>query len=450
MSGRRILTVLLVFSLVILSACGAQESTPVRPAPALATMVPTLRPPTAAIQASATPLPPTPTPTLLPSVTSTPNPNAGKPVTIKTIKMLDVQNGWAVGQIAGDSSDLILFTLDGGMTWKNISPATRSSNRNALAFFLDASQAWVIYYDQSPQPEAGPAAVWHTADGGQTWKPSQDIALDNSVQMDFFSPSQLGFSDPQNGWLLVHLGAGMSHDYVAIFTSRDSGQTWQAVVDPNLDNLNMGCDKSGLTFINSSTAWAAGNCQGVVPILYLYRSGDAGHTWEQVDVPSPAGTTNLFQQDAEACGATPPVFLSDQDGNFEVKCFNAQSSQTNQWLYSTRDRGQNWTSQPLPAPFGGAVDFINPKAGWIIGANSSDDVKGSKVYFTQDAGQSWTPLATVNWSGAPVFVDPQTGWVAAVSSNIASSNTASGSAAVLFKTSNGGKSWKVLSSKLAP
>jgi photosystem II stability/assembly factor-like uncharacterized protein len=446
MSGRRTFIILLVFSLIILSACSGQGSTPVPPAPSLATIIPTSHP-QAAIQASPTLLPPTAAPTLAPTATLTPNPNAGKNVTIKTIKMLDPQHGWALGPIAGKSSDSILFTQDGGLTWKDVSPAQVSgpTNIRAQAFFLNASQAWTIYHDQDPQSGSGPVTVWHTADGGQIWKPSQDIALDNSVQMDFFSPSQLGFSDPLNGWLLVHLGAGMSHDYVAVFTSRDGGQTWQAVVDPNLDNLNMSCDKSGVTFLNSASAWAAGNCQGVAPILYLYRSGDAGHTWEQVELPSPAGTTNLFQSDTAACGATPIVFVSDQDGNFVVQCYSAQNSQTNQWLYSTHDRGQNWSSQPLPAPFG-SVDFIDPSTAWMVGSTSSDDVKGSKVYFTHDGGQSWTALSIVNWSGTPDFVDPQTGWVIATSGNNASGNLAS----VLVKSTNGGKSWKELKPKIAP
>jgi len=442
MSGSRTFTILLVLILIIFSACSTEESTPVQPAPSLATIVPTTRTPTATVQASPTLLLPTDTPTLAPSATSTPNLNAGKTVTIKIIKMLDAQNGWAVGKIAGDTNDSIIFTKDGGITWRDVSPAEApglagSTNRRAVAFFLNASQAWIIYYDQAPQPASSPATVWRTADGGQTWKPSQDIALDNSVQMDFFSPSQLGFTDPQNGWLLVHLGAGMSHDYVAIFTSGDGGQTWQSVVDPNLDNLDMSCDKSGVTFLDSTTAWAAGNCQGVVPILYLYRSGDAGHTWEQAEVPSPtgAGSTNLFQNDAVACGAIPPTFLTDTDGNFVVQCYNAQNSQASQWLYSTYDRGQNWSSQPLPAPFSGGVDFINPNTGWMVGSNSNADAKGSKVYFTQDGGQNWTPLSTVNWSGMPDFVNAQTGWVAA---------------AALLKSTDGGKSWKELNPKIAP
>ena len=152
------------------------------------------------------------------------------------------------------------------------------------------------------------------------------------------------------------------------------------------------------------------------------------------------GTTNLFQDDAEACGATPPLFLSDQDGNFIVQCYNAQTSQTSQWLYSTKDRGQNWSSQPLPAPFSAGVDFINPTTAWMVGSNSKDDVKGSKVYFTQDGGQSWTLLATLNWSGAPDFVDTKTGWL--IASN--------GNTTALVESTNGGKNWKELTPKIAP
>jgi photosystem II stability/assembly factor-like uncharacterized protein len=101
------------------------------------------------------------------------------------------------------------------------------------------------------------------------------------------------------------------------------------------------------------------------------------------------------------------------------------------------------------------VDFIDPTTGWMIGSNSNDDAKGSKVYFTRDGGQSWTPLSTVNWNGAPDFVDAQTGWVIAASGNtasgnIASGNAASGNAAALVKSTNGGKSWIELSPKIAP
>jgi photosystem II stability/assembly factor-like uncharacterized protein len=82
----------------------------------------------------------------------------------------------------------------------------------------------------------------------------------------------------------------------------------------------------------------------------------------------------------------------------------------------------------------------------MVGSTSSDDVKGSKVLFTHDGGQSWTALSTVNWSGTLDFVDSQTGWVIATSGNNASGNSAS----VLVKSTNGGKSWKELKPKIAP
>lgn len=87
--------------------------------------------------------------------------------------MMDAQHGWGVGQIAGDSNDLILFTQDGGITWKNVTPVQApgpagSTNKRPETFFLDASQAWIIYHDQAPQPGSGQFTVWHTADGGRS------------------------------------------------------------------------------------------------------------------------------------------------------------------------------------------------------------------------------------------------------------------------------------------
>ena len=51
--------------------------------------------------------------------------------------------------------------------------------------------------------------------------------------MEFFSPGYFSFPDKRNGWLLVHGGAGMSHDYIYVYGTVDGGASWFSQVDPN-------------------------------------------------------------------------------------------------------------------------------------------------------------------------------------------------------------------------
>ena len=59
-------------------------------------------------------------------------------------------------------------------------------------------------------------------------------AIDTSlVSGEAFSPYYLSFAGPrEHGWLLVFLGGGMSHAYVAFFQTVDGGATWTDILDP--------------------------------------------------------------------------------------------------------------------------------------------------------------------------------------------------------------------------
>ena len=204
--------------------------------------------------------PPENTPTLPPTETAAPPVNpilhlpAGTEVTITSIQMADLNRGWAIGTTATDPNDHILFTADGGTNWKDVTPPEgmdATGGKVATAFFKGADTAWVIYSSNVIQSPPGNAQVWKTTDGGATWSTSQPIPP--SAEMEFFSPGYFSFPDDQHGWLLVHAGAGMSHDYIYIYGTSDGGSTWQKLVDPLASDQagtgpSMGLWKTGMTF----------------------------------------------------------------------------------------------------------------------------------------------------------------------------------------------------------
>ena len=98
--------------------------------------------------------------------------------------------------------------------------------------------------------------------------------------------------DASNGWDLIGLDAGMSHEAVAVFITSDGGSTWTKVFtdDPTAtgssDSLPLVGDKNGITALDTSHAWVTG-AQPSTDFVYVYNSQDGGHTWAHQDVAIP-------------------------------------------------------------------------------------------------------------------------------------------------------------------
>lgn len=353
--------------------------------------------------------------------------------------MLDVQSGWGVGEIESDLNDHLLFTTDGGQTWQERSPQAAFANAPAdglavTANFSSKDVAWVSYTARAPGPGQNSQLVWRTADGGRTWTPGQPLDF-GSTPLEFYTPSDLGTLDGQFGWVMVHVGAGMNHDYIAIFSTKDGGQTWQRVLDPQTGAQLMSCHKTGLLFISNSNGWLVGDCPGLMPGLFLYRTQDGGHTWTSVSLPAPDGQpANFFEQTNYGCGIRELAFGSPRTLLLPVTCTHYQDNTGLAWLYSSTDNGQSWTANALPLPFD-TFEFINPNEGWLLGSKENPPGSNNQIQRTADGGHTWLAVSQVQWQGHVDFADAQNGWV------IASLNGVSG----LVHSSDGGKNWQQIS-----
>ncbi len=235
--------------------------------------------------------------------------------------------------------------------------------------------------------------------------------------------AQISFLDDQTGWLWAALGAGMNHTYIAIYGTRDGGQTWARLLDPDSGGEMMTCSKDGLGFATAKIGWLAGDCQGVTQYLYLYQTSDGGTTWDRIELQAPKQVPGLFNPDRFFCGASSPQFSSQTDGGMMITCTDWNANTKQSWLYVTADAGQTWEPRDLPAA-DGTLQWLGGGVAWLQA--------GGAVYQTTDAGVGWKTMAQVAWTGQPDFVDQQEGWIVAHADQ----------AVALVHSSNGGKNWE--------
>jgi photosystem II stability/assembly factor-like uncharacterized protein len=364
---------------------------------------------------------PTQAPTALPSPTTI---SVSQPVTITAIQMSNPSDGWGIGQIDG-SYDRVLKTGDGGTTWREVTPAgavpTGTELKTALGSFQNADRAWVIY-SSPPGTTLGAEMIWRTQDGGKTWQSSQP--LDMSGLDENFAPSHLQFIDTQHGWMLSHVGVGMNHDYVALYESTDGGASWARLLDPYNDGGIQSCSKNAMLFTDSQHGWLTGSCNGVAEGVLLFRSSDAGHTWQSVTLPEPESSPTLFTTLGVECGSEYPAFLTPQQGYLAVRCnhYDQDPAVTITFLYATVDGGDHWTSTKYP---GGSLLFFNAQEGLALGKD---------LYKTQDGGKNWTKFSVVSWDGQFDFLTGELGWAVA----------RAGDQVGLVLSQNGGQTWKLV------
>ncbi len=383
---------------------------------------------------SSTPVPPTETPTAVPpSATATTPPvnpiqhfPAGQEFTITAIHMIDANVGWAIGGLVG-VGDHVLYTSDGGNTWKDVTPPEEqpaSSERlSATGFFQDAQTAWVTYAISGGNPVPAQPVVWHTSDGGATWQASQP--LDITGLSEIYVPSDLQFVAGQDGWLLVHVGVGMNHDYVALYRSSDGGLSWRRILDPYNDGGIQSCSKTGMLFTDATHGWLTGDCNGVKAGVLLFNSTDAGSTWQEVSLPAPANAPALFDVNTQvACGSYDPFFFGNDLGHLSVRCADYSGAQISNtyYIYTTQNGGSTWTVASYP---GEALYFFSADSGWAL---------STKIQHTTDGGASWTPISDVTWTAQMDFISEQIGWGVA----------RAGDQVALVKTTDGGGHWTML------
>ena len=353
---------------------------------------------------------------------------SGEPVTLTQIRMFDTASGWGTGY-QHQSGAHILYTEDGGSTWVDRTPPeliadSPEENESVWVHFSDPLTAWVIYAPQGTSPPVQPLVIWRTMDGGLTWEASPPVQVDGMEDM--FTPEGFASVGSGHGWLLVHVGGGMSHDYSYLFATSDGGITWERIADPygiGIQSLH----NTGLAFADSQFGWVTKDNLGVMPGAFFEQTTDGGTTWEQVFLPAPP--EHDWFNEVSLCKTSAPTFTQDRAAYLIVKCRLREDIQNStEWsltyIYTTGDRGETWEYTRLPSPVE-AITFLDKDFGWAFGRDH---------YRTTDGGVTWELVKTVNWGGDFSYIDPLNGW--AVARNEAE--------IALVVTEDGGQSWQII------
>jgi photosystem II stability/assembly factor-like uncharacterized protein len=191
-------------------------------------------------------------------------------VQIEALAVVSPRAAWAAGAIAGGPAWLG-FTTDRGGTWisKQIAADSRPGVFSDVQFFDKARGVAVGGGDLNA---GGRSLIAVTHDGGNSWNAR---LLDGED-----SPSVLRRVRFESARVVWAVGRD------AIYSSRDSGDSWQLVYrEPAASDL------SGLAVTKDRRIFATGGWG------LLIQSSDSGRTWERVSLPPDAGDHYLGSVD---------------------------------------------------------------------------------------------------------------------------------------------------------
>jgi len=167
---------------------------------------------------------------------------------LRALKMLDDQNGYAVG-----NSGRIWKTTDGGYNWALYTGTTTNQAFNDVSF----------YNAQYGMAAGNAGQLWKTTDGGTTWS----------------AMASIGSTVAQNGICMVDSLTALAVGGLNINRTTDGGATW-TTISPGFPVS----PANKIRMYNASIGYLIGGT-GASNSGYIFKTTDAGLTWTNTHFP---------------------------------------------------------------------------------------------------------------------------------------------------------------------
>ncbi|MEV0595636.1 WD40/YVTN/BNR-like repeat-containing protein [Nonomuraea cavernae] len=270
---------------------------------------------------------------------------------------------WASG-----SEGTVLRTVDGGRSWRDVSPPGTDTLQFRDVEAFDADRAVVLSIG-----EGADSRVYRTDDGGRTWTETfrNDEPRAFYDCMAFFDRRHgLAMSDPVDGRF-------------RILATDDGGRSWRVLPPDGMPEAlpgEAGFAASGQCLVTAGgrDVWLA---SGGADRSRVFHSGDRGRTWTVADTPIPAG---------EPARGVFALAFRDPHRGIAVGGDYRTGEPSPQAGAFTRDGGSTWRAAATSPPaYRSGVTWLPhlPFAAIAVGPSGSDvTLTGGQAWRTFDGG----------------------------------------------------------------
>lgn len=242
--------------------------------------------------------------------------------TPEEVQFVDEQHGWILGRLESGSWK----TNDGGSTWERIPFYGKNF------FFLNEQQGWSIDLYEN---------IYYTTDGGITFDliSNIDISVINSLNDIQFINENLGFISFFDSF------------ECGIYKTTDGGYNWtyQAFPQPfSVREIKFINENIGFAYGHQDNSWAP----------FIYKTTDAGESWEEFPIDVLTPTADFFVIDEQN------IYLCGEGG-----------------IHNTKDGGQTYSTHP----------FNSEEITTIYALDEQTIIAGSEttIFLTEDGGNNW-------------------------------------------------------------
>jgi len=184
------------------------------------------------------------------------------PVNLFRFDVLTTNSGWILLERH------LFWTSNAGQTWEEIGPSIPLGALVQDVEFKDANTGWLLWTTANFDGNAE-FQLAHTTDIGITWTTHSLSLFEPGEIASKAEKAEMGWFDPQTGWISVKQNTGSNFSLGVLFTTSDGGNTWSRSNLPVTDNIY---------FRDPQNGWAVGGPAND----QLFETRDAGVSWEKV------------------------------------------------------------------------------------------------------------------------------------------------------------------------